>query len=239
MGLTLEIVYGPGRGSQFELKAGLKLGRKKADILLKDQKISSFHAYIEETAQGLVLKDNKSSNGIVVDGKKVPEVLLKAGVIVQLGETYLRVNADEAEKAKGRDAQRPKTWRDLLASWLQENQKNFQSPSGFAVTPFSKLIELEFITGPQLHTKYQIGYGTRRVGRKSLEFPLVGDRIPATCFKLEAGDRGECRFTTSEPDIVKLNSRAVEDQILSDGDVITIFNHTIKVHFISSPKSSR
>lgn len=96
MGLYLVVIEGKNRGERFEIKEGLTLGRSKADLSLNDPKVSSVHARIVKSKSGgFRIIDNKSTNGLKFEGKKVKSKSLKSGVIIQVGQSFLRVE-DEA-----------------------------------------------------------------------------------------------------------------------------------------------
>jgi pSer/pThr/pTyr-binding forkhead associated (FHA) protein len=89
--LVLEVVNGDQAGKIFELSRKLILGRSKADIPLKDVKVSRQHASIEKTAEGYLYRDLNSTNGSFVNGASVQSKLLAPGDIITVGETMIRV----------------------------------------------------------------------------------------------------------------------------------------------------
>ena len=91
--MRLEISYQGGTTHEVELPGPLcVVGRDPAcDIVLNDSKCSRRHAIVEETAQGVVIRDSGSANGIYVNGKKVESSPLRPGDIVRLGEVKLRL----------------------------------------------------------------------------------------------------------------------------------------------------
>jgi pSer/pThr/pTyr-binding forkhead associated (FHA) protein len=92
MDLYLEVMSGKSAGKRFKLTEGLKIGRKRSDILLSDPKVSSHHANIvSRGSRRYFIQDNKSANGIKFNGLKVPELLLAPGVEFRLGNTVLKV----------------------------------------------------------------------------------------------------------------------------------------------------
>src|SRR5476649_496057 len=92
MGLLFEIIQGQRKGARFKVRSGMRIGRKHADITLEDPKVSGSHAHIEEGNSGeLILVDDKSSNGVRVQGRKVPRMTLTEGAQFQIGETHFAV----------------------------------------------------------------------------------------------------------------------------------------------------
>jgi pSer/pThr/pTyr-binding forkhead associated (FHA) protein len=89
--LVLEVVSGNEAGKIFELSQKMILGRSKADIPLKDEKVSRQHASIEETAEGYLYHDLNSMNGSFINGAPTQSKLLVAGDVITIGECMIRV----------------------------------------------------------------------------------------------------------------------------------------------------
>ena len=90
---TLEILEGNDKGGTFSLQPGKKMsvGRATVDILINDPKISRHHADIEWIGGGFVFQDLQSKNGSFINEQPVGQCKLKAGDILRLGETVLKV----------------------------------------------------------------------------------------------------------------------------------------------------
>ena len=65
-------------------------------ILLSDRAVSRHHCRIEPSEQGVAIRDLGSTNGTWVDGARVRRQALRAGAVIRLGRTLLRVAAREA-----------------------------------------------------------------------------------------------------------------------------------------------
>ncbi|MFH1262085.1 MAG: FHA domain-containing protein [Pseudomonadota bacterium] len=91
-GYVLEILEGPDAGKRFRLeRKGTTLGRGKADISFQDADISRLHASIDIYGKGnVVLRDLGSTNGTLVNKKRVSETRLSNGDRIQLGGTLCR-----------------------------------------------------------------------------------------------------------------------------------------------------
>ena len=83
------IFEGPDKGTQFALKsAPLGLGRDPArEIHLHDERASRFHATIACDGENVLLVDQNSANGTLVNGVLVDQCLLKEGDIITLADT--------------------------------------------------------------------------------------------------------------------------------------------------------
>jgi pSer/pThr/pTyr-binding forkhead associated (FHA) protein len=89
--LVLEVVSGGEVGKLYGLTRKIILGRSKADVPLKDGKVSRQHASIEETAEGYLYSDLGSMNGSFINGASVHSKLLSAGDVITIGESMIRV----------------------------------------------------------------------------------------------------------------------------------------------------
>lgn len=90
MKLRLTVQGGSLNGRQFELEEGyLTLGRHENCVLRfqheLDPGVSSYHAIIESSPGGFVLKDQQSTNGTYVNGSAVGETTLRNGDTIRLG----------------------------------------------------------------------------------------------------------------------------------------------------------
>jgi pSer/pThr/pTyr-binding forkhead associated (FHA) protein len=70
----------------FELKQACLIGRKgNCHIQLEDPTVSATHAQFVQSGELWVVKDQASTNGILVNGKKVQEAQLQEGSVVTIG----------------------------------------------------------------------------------------------------------------------------------------------------------
>jgi pSer/pThr/pTyr-binding forkhead associated (FHA) protein len=92
------IVEGPGAGQEYPLeKAVSVVGREKGvDIPLPDSAVSRRHAALEVAGAAFRLKDLGSTNGTLLNGRKVQENALRHGDRFQVGNTILQFVVEEA-----------------------------------------------------------------------------------------------------------------------------------------------
>src|SRR5262249_51417478 len=95
------------------------LGRAyTSDWIVDDPHVCPEHAVIEELPDGsLVLRDLSSLNGVVADGRRVPELVLGSEAQIEIGRTRLRLR-DREFRVPG--AFRLRT-RHRLVTWLLEH----------------------------------------------------------------------------------------------------------------------
>jgi predicted component of type VI protein secretion system len=93
----LIIESGPEQGRKVDLGGPLIIGRQvKIGLSIKDTKASREHARIEPAAGSYVVVDLQSSNGTLLNGRKVDREFLKAGDRVTIGSTVLRFEEADA-----------------------------------------------------------------------------------------------------------------------------------------------
>jgi pSer/pThr/pTyr-binding forkhead associated (FHA) protein len=88
---TLRVLDGADRGKVYEnLVVPMTIGREEGNtIQLNDERISRFHAKIQEDAGKLVLTDLESTNGTRVNGESVKLWILRPGDLIEVGRTLL------------------------------------------------------------------------------------------------------------------------------------------------------
>jgi pSer/pThr/pTyr-binding forkhead associated (FHA) protein/outer membrane protein assembly factor BamB len=96
----LVCVAGPCEGQTFSLKKiRITIGRDvQNDIVLTDPTVSSKHALLARNGQQWTVEDQGSSNGIVVDGKKVSSQVVASNSVLQLGKCSLRFESSQSSK---------------------------------------------------------------------------------------------------------------------------------------------
>lgn len=226
MSLYLKILNGDLAGNSIKLKKGFTIGRSKADLILKDPKISATHARVEGATEGsYVLVDLKSTNGIDVNGKKEKKLDLKKGAKFRLGgvefEVVTQIDAEKKESVV------IKAWQEPLYDFL-ENLNLI--PREKMVHAFPLIIVLEFIEGFQKNTKWLVGYGPRSFGPGHGEFPILEPVAPNTCFTIDLSAQ-DMIVKTDYPTQVLLNGQSKKTEKIHDGLLIEIQNTKIRVSF--------
>jgi pSer/pThr/pTyr-binding forkhead associated (FHA) protein len=229
MALYLEVMDGPDAGQRFRLTPGLRIGRSRADVVINDPKISSFHAQVEKDKNGqLVLIDRDSSNGLVIGKTKVKKVVLMQGVRFRMGNTQCKVLQLFGEEVPEEEF-KPQDWRDLLVSQIPKipSQNNPNPP---VVAAFRPALRLEFKKGPQASEKHTIGYGPRKAGSEGLDIMILDSQSPSVAFELVPAE-GAVRFVTQHPKTVLLNGNSISSDILTEGDRIQIGKTVIAIKY--------
>jgi len=101
----LELRSGKTAGRRWEIPAAgsrLTLGRAEGcEVLLDDRDCSRQHAEVERDAEGILLRDLGSKNGIVVGGRSLTEKRLKNGDEFTIGKSTLRFVDPTEELLRG------------------------------------------------------------------------------------------------------------------------------------------
>jgi pSer/pThr/pTyr-binding forkhead associated (FHA) protein len=88
----LRVVEGPDESQQYKLdRFRTVIGRRNADIVLNDPRVSRQHALIERYRDRILVKDLGSSNGTRVDGRSIEVEVLSSGSRIQVGDSVLEV----------------------------------------------------------------------------------------------------------------------------------------------------
>ncbi len=88
----LRVIEGPDLHKEFALdRFRSVIGRRNADIVLHDPRVSRQHALIERYRDRILVKDLGSSNGTRVNGRPVEVEVLSAGNRIQVGDSVLEV----------------------------------------------------------------------------------------------------------------------------------------------------
>jgi pSer/pThr/pTyr-binding forkhead associated (FHA) protein len=88
----IELLVGKEKGKVYELSRDhLSIGRSdESDILFASDAVSRIHALMSKEAEGWVIRDNNSKNGIQVNGTKADNQRLQSGDLVQVGDFVFR-----------------------------------------------------------------------------------------------------------------------------------------------------
>ncbi|MFH1223534.1 MAG: FHA domain-containing protein [Pseudomonadota bacterium] len=95
----IEILKGNDSGTQFRITGSRVLfGRSSdCDVVVTDPSASRNHAELVKMGEKFLLRDLKSSNGILINGKKIPESVLVDGDIFSIGShSYKYIEVDSA-----------------------------------------------------------------------------------------------------------------------------------------------
>lgn len=221
MRLYLEFTEGPIAGKKFSLTEKTSLGRAGSDIEVNDPKLSGIHVIFKfKEEKGWILTDNKSRNGVWVNGYKEVQVVLADGDTISIGSSKIVCKIVDTGKQKVTSAF--KNWLESLVKEVK-NQKNPKT----AVKPEMRL---KAIQGVQFGKHWDIFYGPREAGREHADICLFEETAPENSFKIEI--KGHyAYFATEHEDKVLINNQSVKSKQFAPGDIISIGESQFLVEF--------
>jgi DNA-binding NtrC family response regulator len=100
-------VSGPGAGRAFAMsRVSATAGRHRTnDLVLDDPRVSGVHLELRRGASGVHIRDSGSTNGTWLGQHRVTEIELALGAEIVVGDTLLRIEADDAASPAGVSAQ--------------------------------------------------------------------------------------------------------------------------------------
>lgn len=95
--VNFRILQGADRGKAYlDLRLPITIGREEGNtIQLNDERISRFHAKIQEDNQHIILTDLESTNGTKVNGLDCQLRILRLGDVISVGRSILLYGARE------------------------------------------------------------------------------------------------------------------------------------------------
>ncbi|MCB0347403.1 MAG: FHA domain-containing protein [Bdellovibrionales bacterium] len=218
MGLNIRILSGKRQGEEFKLRAGITIGRKSADLLIRDSKMSSLHAEVTEEDGQYFIIDKGSRNKIVHNGSPVSRLPLEDGVSFILGDTTFEifyVNTGDV-------------WEEELSDYLKQIERVAKNEPKEAYSFFHS-IHLKVISGPDYGTNYKLCYGPRIAGKDSLDLFFHEHFEKEELFVIEEKKKSLV-LRTEYPDLFTVNnSPAKSENKLADGDSISFGKTKVRI----------
>jgi len=125
--VSFYVLEGPERGTLFaDLPTPLTIGREEDNaIRLNDERISRFHAKLQDDAGQVILTDLESTNGTRVNGRPVQLRVLRPGDQILLGRSLLLFGKPSEILERG--------WQD--AGFAGDEQTIRRQPGGSDASP--------------------------------------------------------------------------------------------------------
>lgn len=90
--VVLSVESGPHQGDRFTVTFPCTIGRRGCDLILDDSLISRRHAELKIIRGKVVIEDLMSTNGTIVNGKKVARQQLVPNDLISIGPCNLRIS---------------------------------------------------------------------------------------------------------------------------------------------------
>jgi pSer/pThr/pTyr-binding forkhead associated (FHA) protein len=181
----LKVVSGAREGLNISLSATepLIIGRKRGDLILDDPLVSGAHAQIIPRDDGFVLQDLGSTNGTMVEGRLIREVVLRPGAEISIGQSrlVLFVGAEE-EPAPPDRASLEIAWLldeelvELRGSTDRTRSPNDVIDQDLRLPPGLQAV-VEVVAGADVGKVFRFTRGNVTIGRKTGEVPLSDTEV--------------------------------------------------------------
>lgn len=173
--------------------------------------------------------DQGSANGLVLNDRRVKKVAMLPGVRFRVGDTSMTVVELPREEA---DAAAPaRTWQDEIELRLRNEPGTNRVIEGAGQT-FTPVLQLDFAQGIQAEESLTLAYGPRLAGLGHLDIDLKEPEAPELAFEIHPVP-GSALFRDRSRGKIRINRRRPEtDQVLEEGDEITLGGTLIRVRFL-------
>ena len=179
----LKVIAGARMGLNMPLSPAdpLVVGRKRGDLLLDDPLVSGTHAQFVPRDDGWVLQDLGSTNGTLVDGRLIREVVLRPGAEISIGSTKLVLFVGAVEAADAPPPDRPS---QLEIAWLLDEELVELPGNGERTRQPTDVVDqelrlppgmnavVECVAGADAGKVFRFTRGNVTMGRKTGEIPL-------------------------------------------------------------------
>ncbi len=206
------------------------IGRKQADILLDDPKISATHAEIRREENTFILVDRKSTNGTFLNRKRIDQVELTDQDVIEIGLSTLCFFKDRREFHGETEQPVPERPKSDTASFSVARSSTVTTTQ----TAHQKSVEIAILEGPQAGKSYQFKKSHIVIGRNDADLTLTDLDVSRSHALLEVfGQSSVYLRDLGSTNGTFRNGQRIQSEKLKSGDTFVIGNTTIKVSFES------
>jgi pSer/pThr/pTyr-binding forkhead associated (FHA) protein len=164
--VTFQVLEGVDRGRTFhELPTPVTIGREEGNLLrLNDERVSRYHAKVQQDGDDIILTDLESTNGTRVNGNVVQIRRLRYGDRVCVGKSLLLFGSNEeiaARAASLSNTSNPLFTAGLSASVLAQGPATVQAKSVSSVVENDFDFDLNLKDQPVTATSDALTIGSR------------------------------------------------------------------------------
>lgn len=242
--MALYLLYFDGTNeTRYKIVEDLTIGRAAGEVIVPDPTVSTKHAKFKyDDKDGWFLLDLGSRNGIVYDGRRLRQIPIAHGVKFMIGKALFKtVEIEDTQSTRNpppvsANGEEVSIAKDYPVGWREKMQKLARSVERAAadtpteLTAFNPKISLKFVRGVQYPTLWTLGYGPRKFGSGTPEFPLYEPDAPEVSFMLSPTTKGVF-FQSYDKEKVLLNGQPIKSDILGAGDEIEVLATKIIVSF--------
>ncbi len=235
LGAVIEFTAGDEAGRKVPLHFERTiLGRKSADILVRDLGVSGSHLAIEFRGGFFKVVDLGSSNGTFVEGKKVKERAIQPGQEVRLGNSVFHLTLDPYEAARLLEDSAPPAdtkrsgLTDLIDREFFQSEEDRTERSRIGRDSAGPTIHLRIVAGPDSVKSFEFPQATILIGRLNADLSLADPGVSRKHAVLERGEGGQVILRDlASANGTFVNSRPVTNCVLSPRDQIKVGKTTI------------
>lgn len=212
------------------------IGRKQADIILDDTKVSSLHAEIERQSSKFIIRDLKSTNGTFVNRNPVVEAELVDQDVVEIGSSTFCFFEDLREFHGNIEpgAERAKS---------KAHAGTYQSSSEIVTTTKTLAqmsLEISILAGPDAPKKFKFKKSHVVIGRSQCDLALVDLDVSRNHAMLEVLGRSSVYVRDlGSTNGTLLNGELVEVEKIHSGDEIRVGQTVLCVAFSQDTAGDR
>jgi pSer/pThr/pTyr-binding forkhead associated (FHA) protein len=205
-------------------KAVTTIGRKLADIILDDAKVSSTHAEVRIDGSEFLLKDLESTNGTFVNRKQVQEVILVDQDVIEVGSSTFCFYQDLREfNGQAEETTAGHRVKEVLSEKTVDGVTTTK-------TIAQPVIELEVMEGPGKGKRYRFKKTHITIGRNDADMVLLDIDVSRQHAMIEVlgvntiflRDMGSTNGTI-------LKGKKVQSEKISDGAEFIVGGTTIRI----------
>ncbi len=240
VGAIVEFTEGSEKGRRIPLVfERTVIGRKSADILVHDIKVSSSHMAIDYRFGQFELADLGSSNGTYLNGKRITEELVKPGEEVRIGDSAFRITINQSraavllvEQAK-KITQKGGGLSELIQREFIDDTVNPASPTKVVRPPrqTTRVIVLEVTSGPSRGKRTAFRKEKILIGRANADLVIQDADVSRrhAVLELSEGNQVVLRDLASANGTF-VNDRKISNCVLVDQDRIEVGETEIMFH---------
>jgi len=180
--VTFQVVDGIDKGRLFrDLPVPFTIGREEGNLLrLNDERVSRYHAKVQQDGNDLILTDLESTNGTRVNGHVVQIRRLRHGDRIAVGRSLLHFGSDEEISARRATLRSIKS---LLGGALGSSAPSQQGPPTVHANPMSAKGEADCDFDLNIKDEVIVSDGDLFIGKNRLP-PLPQKLTPSQSARL-------------------------------------------------------
>ncbi len=236
-GAFLQIISGARQGLSVPLHTHrpLVIGRRHGELILDDPMVSGKHCTIRYQDGGYILEDLGSTNGTLVNGKRVKVAPLSPGAEITVGKSRMLLY----HGAEGNERPEPRGAPQLDIAWLLDEElvevrgraeadvigQELRLPPGFNAV-------VEVVAGQDAGKVFRFTRGSVTIGRRLGEVPLTDVEVSRHHAVIEVFGR-EMIFVRDlgSTNGTYHNGRRIDVARLADGDTVGVGKTVMKLAF--------